>query len=124
LTARNYTELQQLYSTYVAEGFVILGFPCNQFGRQEPGSNEEILSFVQERFGVTFPMFDKIDVNGSNTHPIFVFLKSTLGGTLGSLVKWNFTKFLVDRNGIPFQRYGPKTNPLEFEDSIKKLLEK
>jgi len=107
---------------YEPSGLVILGFPCNQFGRQEPGTNEEILSFVQERFGVTFPMFDKIDVNGSNTHPIFAFLKSTLTGTLGSLIKWNFTKFLVNRQGIPFKRHGPKTNPLEFESDIKTLL--
>lgn len=102
---------------------MILGFPCNQFGKQEPKSNEEIKAFVA-KYGVTFPMFSKIKVNGSDTDPIFRFLRAKLGGMLGSSIKWNFTKFLCDRSGLPCERFGPPTKPFEFESNIVALLDK
>jgi glutathione peroxidase len=102
-----------LYNKYKdeAEGFQILAFPCNQFGNQEPGSAEQIRKFV-EKYGVEFQMFEKIDVNGKNAHPVFVYLKSKQGGLLGDAIKWNFTKFLVDKNGQPIKRYGTATQPI------------
>jgi len=118
-----YPQLQELYLKYQDRGLVVLGFPCNQFGKQEPGTNEEILSFVKEKYNVTFPILDKIDVNGTNAHPIFLFLRAKLTGTLGSSVKWNFTKFLCNRQGIPKLRYSPPTKPLSFEADIIKLLD-
>jgi len=118
-----YPQLQELYSKYQDKGFVVLAFPCNQFGKQEPGTNEEIKSFVKEKHNVTFPMFDKVDVNGANAHAIFLFLRAKLKGTLGSSVKWNFTKFLCNRKGIPMFRYAPPTKPTSFEADIIKLLD-
>jgi len=118
-----YPQLQELYQKYEGRGLVVLAFPCNQFGKQEPGTNEEIKSFVTEKHNVTFPVFDKIDVNGAAAHPIFLFLRAKLTGTLGSSVKWNFTKFLCDRNGIPKLRYSPPTKPFSFEADIIKLLD-
>uniref|UniRef100_A0AAV1TQV4 Glutathione peroxidase n=1 Tax=Peronospora matthiolae TaxID=2874970 RepID=A0AAV1TQV4_9STRA len=123
LTPTNYPELQQLYEKYQEEGLVVLGFPCNQFKSQEPGTHEEIKEFVKQ-YKVTFPLFEKHDVNGSNARPTFTYLKAKLPGTFGNYIKWNFTKFLVDRNGQPYKRYAPTDLPLSFEDDIKELLAK
>jgi len=123
LTNQTYTEMQQLYEKYQPEGFEILGFPCNQFGNQEPGTNEEIVQFVK-KFNVSFTLFDKIDVNGKNAAPLFTFLKAKLGGTLGASIKWNFTKFLCDRNGLPVKRFGPPSKPLSFENDIVEEIKK
>ncbi len=118
-----YTELEEIYKEYSSKGIEILGFPCNQFGAQEPGDSEEIKNFCQLNYSVTFPMFEKVDVNGQNTHPLFQFLKDTLPGILGSkAIKWNFTKFLVDKNGVPVKRYAPADKPLSILSDIKKLL--
>ncbi len=114
--------LEKLYEKYKDQGLTILGFPCNQFGKQEPGVGEEIQVFCQQNYGVTFPIFDKIDVNGSNAHPIFKYLKSNLGGFLGSSIKWNFTKFVINKNGTPIKRFGPTTKPEDMESFIKSLL--
>jgi len=121
LTPVHYEQLQQLYAKYAEKGLEILAFPCNQFGKQEPGTNEEIKAFVAKK-GATFKLFDKVDVNGKNTHPLFLFLRKELKGTLGSSIKWNFTKFLCDRSGKPVKRYGPPTKPLSFEQDIAGLL--
>jgi len=122
LTPKTYTQLQELYDRHQNAGFVVLGFPCNQFGRQEPGTNQEIKEFASSNYNVTFPLFSKIEVNGSNAHPLYLFLRSQLTGVLGSSIKWNFTKFLVNRQGKPLKRYGPPTAPLEFEEEIKACL--
>lgn len=114
--------MQALYAKYRDQGFVILGFPCNQFGKQEPDTEAKIKEFVK-KYNVEFPMFAKIDVNGSKTDPIFLFLRAKLGGLLGSSVKWNFTKFLCNRSGIPVLRFGPPTKPFDFESDIAKLLQ-
>ena len=114
--------LEKLYEKYKDQDLVILGFPCNQFGKQEPGVGEEIQEFCQINYGVTFPIFDKINVNGSDTHPIFKYLKSNLGGFLGSSIKWNFTKFVIDKNGKPIKRFGPTTKPEDMESFIKFLM--
>jgi len=113
--------MQILYSKYAEKGFEILAFPCNQFGGQEPGTNEQIKEFARSK-GATFKMFDKIDVNGKTAHPLFLYLRKELKGTLGSSVKWNFTKFLCDRNGKPIKRFGPPTKPMSFEQDIVELL--
>ncbi|KAL7690664.1 putative glutathione peroxidase, Thioredoxin-like superfamily [Plasmopara halstedii] len=120
-TPTNYPELQQLYAKYKNEGLEVLAFPCNQFGGQEPGTHEEIMEFVKQ-YNVTFPFFEKHDVNGATARPVFTYLKSKLPGSFGDFVKWNFTKFLVDRNGQPYKRYAPKDRPLLFEEDIKTLL--
>lgn len=117
-----YKGLEELYKKYESKGLVILGFPCNQFGSQEPGNAEEIASFCSLNYGVTFPMFAKIDVNGDQTHPLYVYLKEALPGTLGNGIKWNFTKFLLDRKGNPVKRYGSVTKPEEIENDIAELL--
>lgn len=117
-----YEGLEKLYDTYKNQGLVILGFPCNQFGNQEPGNAEEIEEFCQLNYGVSFPMFAKIEVNGKNTHPIFKYLKSELGGFLGSDIKWNFTKFVIDKTGKPVKRFAPITTPESMEDYIAELL--
>lgn len=114
--------LEKLYEKYKDKGLVILGFPCNQFGKQEPGVGEEIEEFCQVNYGVSFPIFDKIDVNGSSTHPIFKYLKSNLGGFLGSSIKWNFTKFVIDKNGKPIKRFSPITKPEDMESFVKFLM--
>ncbi|RKP05212.1 glutathione peroxidase [Thamnocephalis sphaerospora] len=114
--------LVQLDQRYREQGLRILGFPCNQFGSQEPGTNEEIKEFVA-KFGVEFDMFDKIDVNGSGAHPLFVYLKKKLPGFLVNAIKWNFTKFLVDRHGNPVKRYGPKDEPFSIIPEIERLLQ-
>ena len=106
-----------------ARGFEVLGFPCNQFGGQEPGDADEIKNFCSLTYDVTFPMFAKVEVNGAGTHPLYKYLKSAKPGTLGfQAVKWNFTKFLVDRNGAAVERFSPLTKPEELEKSIAALL--
>lgn len=118
-----YEGLETLYQKYKDQGLVILGFPCNQFANQEPGSSTEIKEFCQINYGVTFPLFEKIDVNGKKTHPIFKFLKSELsGGIFGSAIKWNFTKFVIDRQGVPVKRFSPTTKPEKMEKTIQQLL--
>jgi len=117
-----YEGLEKLYQTYKDQGLVILGFPCNQFGNQEAGNSDEIEEFCQINYGVSFPMFEKIEVNGENTHPIFKYLKSKLGGLLGSKIKWNFTKFVIDKNGKPVKRFAPITKPDAMEELIKSIL--
>lgn len=117
-----YEGLENLYKKYKDEGLVILGFPCNQFGQQEKGDAQEIESFCQVNYGVSFPMFDKIEVNGPNEHPLFSYLKKQLGGLLGSRIKWNFTKFVIDKNGKPVKRFAPITKPEKMEETIKRLL--
>ena len=107
-----YAGLEALQRKYAGRGFTLLGFPCNQFGAQEPGSEDQIKSFCESRFDVTFPLFAKIDVNGTATHPVYAYLKSAEPGLLGSeAIKWNFTKFLVGRNGKVVKRYAPTTKP-------------
>ncbi|XP_077223268.1 putative phospholipid hydroperoxide glutathione peroxidase [Tasmannia lanceolata] len=122
LTNSNYTELAQLYEKYKDQGLEILAFPCNQFGNQEPGDNEQILEVACTRFKAEFPIFDKVEVNGSNTAPVYKFLKSSKGGIFGDGIKWNFAKFLVDKDGHVVDRYAPTTSPLSIEKHIKKLL--
>ncbi|KAK3021388.1 hypothetical protein RJ639_046469, partial [Escallonia herrerae] len=115
LTTSNYSELSHVYEKYKTQGFEILAFPCNQFGGQEPGSNPEIKQFACTRFKAEFPIFDKIDVNGPSTAPVYQFLKSSAGGFLGDLIKWNFEKFLVDKHGKVVERYPPTTSPFQIE---------
>jgi len=114
--------MKELYGKLREEGLEILAFPCNQFGSQEPGTNEEIKKFAQEKYGAEYPLFSKIKVNGDSADPIYKFLRSKKGGLLGSSIKWNFTKFLCDKEGIPIERYGPPTEPLKIEGDIRKLL--
>ncbi|HEY8540485.1 MAG TPA: glutathione peroxidase [Steroidobacteraceae bacterium] len=118
-----YAGLQQLYDRYRDRGFAVLGFPCNQFGGQEPGSAAEIGAFCQKNYGVTFPMFEKIEVNGDGAHPLYKWLKQSAPGVLGSeRIKWNFTKFLIDRTGNVKARYAPTTKPEELAGEIEALL--
>ena len=118
-----YEGLEALHRKYVDQGFEVLGFPCNQFGAQEPGNAEEIQSFCSLTYDVTFPMFAKIDVNGPKTHPLYEYLKHEKKGLLGSEgVKWNFTKFLVGKDGEVAQRFAPQTTPKDIESAIEKLL--
>jgi len=117
-----YQGLQSLYAKYQERGFEVLGFPCDQFGHQEPGSDDEIKSFCQVNYGVSFPLFSKIEVNGEDAHPLFKFLKSEKGGLLGDSIKWNFTKFLVDKKGNVIERYAPTTHPTAIEAQIEKAL--
>ncbi|MDD3224848.1 MAG: glutathione peroxidase [Clostridium sp.] len=114
--------LEDLYKEYKDKGLEILGFPCNQFASQDPGTNEEISKFCLVNYGVTFTMFEKIDVNGNNVHPLYKFLKEEAKGSLGSAIKWNFTKFLVDREGNVIKRYAPVTTPEKLKSDIEKLL--
>ncbi|PRQ26874.1 putative phospholipid-hydroperoxide glutathione peroxidase [Rosa chinensis] len=122
LTSSNYSELSHVYEKYKTQGFEILAFPCNQFGGQEPGSNTEIKQFACTRYKAEFPIFDKVDVNGPSTAPVYQFLKSSAGGFLGDIVKWNFEKFLVDKNGKVVERYPPTTSPFQIEKDIQKLV--
>jgi len=118
-----YGGLEQLYGKFQERGLEILGFPCNQFGKQEPGNSAEIAEFCSVNYGVTFPMFEKIDVNGKNAHPLYQYLKSEARGLLGSEpIKWNFTKFLVNREGEVVERYGSTTKPEQIEADIEALL--
>jgi len=118
-----YEGLEKLHEKYSSKGLSILGFPCNQFLNQEPGTNEDIKEFCSLTYQVKFDMFSKIDVNGDDTSPLYKYLKSSKSGLFGTgIIKWNFTKFLVDRNGKVIKRYSPSTNPSEIEDDIKELL--
>ena len=118
-----YDGLEALYKKYKDKGVVVLGFPCNQFRSQEPGTEKEIQNFCRVNFGVTFPMFSKLNVNGDDTHPLYVYLKSEQPGILGSeIIKWNFTKFLVDKKGKVVDRFGSSTKPKEIEKDIEALL--
>ena len=118
-----YAGLETLYQNLKSKGFVVLGFPCNQFGAQEPGDATAIEQFCQVNFGVTFPMFAKIEVNGENTHPLYAYLKHEAAGLLGTeAIKWNFTKFLVDRHGQVVERYAPATKPEDLAQAIETLL--
>jgi glutathione peroxidase len=117
-----YEGLQKLYERYMDRGFVILGFPCNQFANQEPGTEKEISDVCLINYGVSFPMFSKIDVNGDNAHPIFKYLKERLPGLLGKKIKWNFAKFLIDRSGRPVKRFSPTTVPEKLSKDIERLL--
>lgn len=118
-----YDGLEELYKKYNPKGLEILGFPCNQFGQQEPGPEHEIMEFCRLNYGVTFPMFAKIEVNGGNTHPLFEYLKRECNGLLGSEgIKWNFTKFLIDSDGKVVKRFAPTTTPIQIEKEIEPLL--
>jgi glutathione peroxidase len=118
-----YKQLETIYLKYQDKGLVVLGFPCNQFAHQEPGDSLTIATQCLVNYGVTFPVFEKCDVNGPNAHPVFVWVKEQLPGLLGGKIKWNFTKFLIDRNGQPVKRFAPLTKPLSIEPEIEKLLE-
>ena len=118
-----YQPLQALYQRYVDQGLTVMGFPCNQFGGQEPGDAQQIGQFCETRFRVTFPLYEKCDVNGTNTHPLFAFLKAAAPGLLGTQsIKWNFTKFLVDRSGGVVDRYAPSTGIETIEAALKPLV--
>jgi glutathione peroxidase len=119
-----YAGLEELFRKYKERGLVVLGFPCNQFGAQEPGSAEQIGSFCERNYGVSFPIFAKINVNGPDAHPLYRYLKSEKGGIFGTeAIKWNFTKFLVDRRGKVVDRYGPATKPKALARQIETLLD-
>ena len=118
----HYTGLEKLYQEHKEKGLVIIGFPCNQFGKQEPGTSEEISEFCNLNYDITFPMSTKVDVNGKNAHPLFKYLKSELKGTLTNNVKWNFTKFLIDRDGMPFKRFSSTVEPEDISASIDEVL--
>jgi glutathione peroxidase len=119
-----YKGLQELHAKYKDRGFAVLGFPCDQFGHQEPGSDDEIASFCETNYGVEFPLFSKIEVNGDSAHPLFTFLKSEKGGLLGNAIKWNFTKFLIDKQGNVIERYAPLTPPDGIIRDIERELER
>ncbi|MFC4785828.1 glutathione peroxidase [Nocardioides sp. MAHUQ-72] len=118
-----YRGLQELHDRYADRGFSVLGFPCDQFGGQEPGSEEEIAAFCERSFGVTFPLFAKVDVNGADAHPLFAWLRSEKRGLLGGRITWNFTKFLVDHEGHVIGRYGPTTAPEKIAADVEAALQ-
>lgn len=117
-----FEDLETLYNEIGSEQFEILGFPCNQFAKQEPGSNTEIIEFCKLNYKVTFPMFSKIKVNGKYAHPLYQYLTKQAGGLFGKSIKWNFTKFLVDQNGEVVKRFPPSTNPLKIKEDIMNLI--
>ena len=118
-----YAGLEALYRKYEPQGLTVLGFPCNQFGAQEPGNEIQIGAFCEKNYGVTFPLFAKVDVKGANAHPLFLYLTQAKPGLLGTeAIKWNFTKFLIDRNGNPMARYAPQTKPEDLEEPINELI--
>ncbi|TGM97513.1 glutathione peroxidase [Leptospira dzoumogneensis] len=119
-----YKGLQEMYDKYKGKGLEILGFPCDQFGHQEPGTDAEIQSFCQVNFGVNFPLFKKIEVNGDGTHPVYQYLKKQAPGLLGKSIKWNFTKFLIDKQGNVIKRFAPMTPPEKLDKQIEELLSK
>ncbi|OIT28769.1 PREDICTED: probable glutathione peroxidase 5 [Nicotiana attenuata] len=121
-TNSNYTQLTELHNKYKDKGFEVLAFPCNQFLKQEPGTSEEAQQFACTRFKAEYPIFQKVRVNGPDAAPVYQFLKSSKGGFLGSSIKWNFTKFLIDKEGKVIKRYGSTTTPLAIEADIKKAL--
>jgi len=117
-----YRGLQEIYSELGPEGLVVIGFPCDQFANQEPGDDDQIQEFCEVKYGVSFPLSTKIDVNGSKTHPVFSFLKDRTDGLLGSAIKWNFTKFLVWPDGTTVKRYRPQTSPDEVRRDVEEML--
>jgi glutathione peroxidase len=117
-----YRGLEALQQAYGSRGFSVLGFPCNQFGRQEPGNAAQIEEFCESNYAISFPMFDKIDVNGGNAHPLYQYLRAEKSGLLGSSIKWNFTKFLIDRSGKVVARHAPTTTPQAITREIEALL--
>ena len=117
-----YDGLEALHQKYKDRGLVVIGFPCDQFAHQEPGTDEEIAEFCRLNHGVTFPLMAKIDVNGENAHPVYKYLRSAAKGTFGDAIKWNFTKFLISRNGEKVTRYAPITKPEAIEKDIQELL--
>ena len=117
-----YGGLEALYKKYAAQGLVVLGFPCNQFGKQEPGGADDIAQTCHINYGVSFPIFEKVEVNGNAAHPVFRYLKSELPGVLGGRIKWNFTKFLIGRDGKPLKRFAPITAPEKMEAAIRDAL--
>ena len=117
-----YAGLQELFDKYGEQGFTVLGFPSNEFAGQEPGSSDEIEEFCQVNYGVSFPMFEKIKVNGKNAHPLYQWLKTEKGGILGDAIKWNFTKFLVGRDGQVVKRYGSNVEPADIAEDIEAVL--
>ncbi|MDB5934259.1 MAG: glutathione peroxidase [Massilia sp.] len=118
-----YKGLEEVYQQFRERGFEVLGFPCNQFGKQEPGTEADIGAFCEKNYGVTFPLFSKVDVNGENAHPLFKHLKEAAPGVLGTEgIKWNFTKFLINKDGSVYKRYAPATKPEEIVADIEKLL--
>jgi glutathione peroxidase len=118
-----YKGLEEVYQQFKERGFEVLGFPCNQFGKQEPGTAEDIHAFCERNYGVTFPLFSKVDVNGDNAHPLFKHLKEAAPGVFGTeAIKWNFTKFLINKDGSVYKRYAPQTKPEEIIGDIEKLL--
>ena len=120
-----YKGLQELYEEYSSQGFEILGFPCNQFGGQEPGTEKEISEFCNLNYNITFPIFSKIEVKGASAYPLFKFLTSSKPGLLGTeKIKWNFTKFLIDQNGKTVKRYSPQTSPEQISSDVRDLLER
>ncbi len=119
-----FKELEELYEKYNKDGLEIIGFPCNQFAAQDPGDNNDIHSFCQLNYGVSFPMYEKINVNGDEAHPLYKYLKNEAKGTLGNNIKWNFTKFLINKEGKVVKRVAPTVNPIKMEEDIKRLLGK
>ncbi|WP_374666933.1 glutathione peroxidase [Acinetobacter sp.] len=117
-----FSGLEKLYQQYKDQGFLVLGFPCNQFGGQDPGSNDQIGAFCQKNYGVDFPMFAKVDVKGPEAHAIFRYLTNNSKGVLGNGIKWNFTKFLIGKNGQVINRYAPTTKPEALQEDIEKAL--
>ena len=117
-----FEDLETLWNTYSHDDFMILGFPCNQFAWQEPETDENMASVCKLNFGVTFPLFAKLEVNGEGTHPLYQYLKSEQWGILGDAIKWNFTKFLIDREGNVVERYAPTTSPFSMKGDIEKLI--
>lgn len=117
-----YKSLQELYEKYNDSGLEILGFPCDQFAHQEPGDDNDIKQFCSLNFGVNFPLFSKVNVNGPEAHPVFKYLRKKLPGAIGDSVKWNFTKFLIDRDGNPVKRFSPTTDPLKLAGKVELLL--
>ena len=117
-----YDGLEALYQKYKDQGLIIIGFPCDQFAHQEPGTNEEIAEFCRINHGVTFPLMSKIEVNGKNAHPIYQYLKSAAKGTFGNAIKWNFTKFLISRDGTEIERFAPTTTPEAMEEKVVAML--
>ena len=117
-----FADLEELYKKYSSRDFVVLGFPSNQFANQDPGSNDEILEFCQANYGVTFPMFEKIDVNGENAHPVYTYLKNSVPNAEPEKIKWNFTKFLIGKDGKTLKRYESRVKPADIEADIQELL--
>ncbi|KAF8565701.1 hypothetical protein P879_03271 [Paragonimus westermani] len=124
LSEKNFSQLEELYKIFSEKGLRILAFPSNQFAKQEPGTSQEIKKRIMEKFSISFDLFEKINVNGEDAHPLYKFLQNAVPGTLVNAIKWNYTKFLTDRNGVPVKRYAPTTAPMDMEPEIRALLEK